>query len=148
MSNESGENVIVEAIATWLQHDAKLGLRDHLAQQEKLGATERGFEYLHGQIDELFALKAAELTYCESACQAFNKVHCYKYVDDPTFLRAMDKELTAQGIPAEERRKALILVPTIIEQLMTEQQAWHEADFGLNPNMDEIRDISQPQQYQ
>lgn len=147
MSAEPTESLLVEAISTWLQHDAKLGLRSNLAQQEALGSTERGYEYLHGQIDEMFAHRAAELLYCESACQAFNKVHCYKYVDDPTFLKAMDKELTAQGIPAEERRKAIGLVPQIIEELKAEKQAWHEADFGFNPNMDDIRRASQPQQY-
>ena len=140
------DKLLVEAISTMLQHDAKLGLRDELNRQD-LNATERGFEYLHGNIDEMFALKAAESNFFESLCQAFNKVHCYKYLDDPTFTIAMEKELTAQGIPATERAKAANNIKQIIEELKAEKSDWAERDYGFNKDMAEIRRVSQPQQY-
>jgi hypothetical protein len=104
--------------------------------------------YLHGQIDEMFALKATELTHHTGICASFNKVHSYKYLDDETFAEAMDKEMTAQGIPAAERRKALDFIPKIIKELSEEQAAWAERDFGFNHDLDAITQLIQPQQYE
>lgn len=142
------ERLLVEALDTLLQHDVQLGLKPHAKQLEALGKAERGYEYLHGQIDEMFALKAAQLTFADSACQAFNKVHTYKYLDDESFPIAMEKELIAQGIPAEERKKAVGFIPAIIEELAGERDAWAEKDAGFNPKMSEIVKLSKPQQYE
>lgn len=138
------ERTLVEALDTLLQHDAQLGLSIH--SDDEVGKAERGYEYLHGQIDEMFAVKAAELTHAESVCQAFRKVHNYKYLDDPTFKTAMEKEMVAQAVPAEERNKAAEFIPSIITELATEQSEWAEKDAGFNPNLDEIIEASQPEQ--
>lgn len=140
------EQTLVEAIDTMLQHDAKLGLKIHDTTAERLGETERGLEYLHGQIDEMFALKAAELVHADGVCQAFRKVHNYKYLDDPSFKTAMLKEMVAQAIPATERDQALDFLPTIISELKEDKQSWAEKDFGFNPELDEIKEASQPEQ--
>lgn len=141
---KDNEKLLVEAIDNMLQQDAKLGLSIHNKDQELLGSTERGYEYLHGQIDEMFALKASELTHAEGVCQSFKKAHSYKYLDDPSFKTAMMKEMVAQAIPAEERKKALDFIPKIIKELKTEQKEWAEKDFGLSPALDEIREASKP----
>jgi hypothetical protein len=140
------QRTLAEAIDTMLQHDAKLGLKIHDTTHERLGESERGYEYLHGQIDDMFTLKAAELLHSESVCQAFHKVHSYKYLDDPTFQTAMEKEMVAQAVPKEEREKATKFVPTIISELKTEQSEWAEKDFGFNPSLDEVKEASQPEQ--
>jgi hypothetical protein len=140
------EEVVLEAIDSMLQQNAKLGLAMHDSEQDDLGKSERGYEYLHGQIDEMFALKAAELIHAESVCQAFRKVHNYKYLDDPTFEVAMKKEMVAQAVPAEEREKALGFLPKIIEEVETEQKEWAEKDFGFNPDLAEIKEASKPEQ--
>jgi hypothetical protein len=140
------ERTFCEALDTMLQHDAMLGLKIHETDGKRLGETERGYEYLHGQIDEMFALKAAELTHAESICQAFHKVHNYKYLDDPSFKTAMQKEMVAQAVPAEERAKAIGFVPAIISELKEDQAEWAEKDMGFNPNLDEIKEMSQPEQ--
>ena len=142
----STEKTLCEAIETMLQHDAKLGLKIHDTDGKHLGETERGYEYLHGQIDEMFGLKAAELIHAESVCQAFHKVHSYKYLDDPSFKTAMEKEMVAQAVPAEERNKALNFVPSIISELKEDQAEWAEKDFGFNPKLDEIKEASRPEQ--
>lgn len=144
MALNKDERMLVEAIDSMLQQDAKLGLSIH--DTEDFDSSERGYEYLHGQIDEMFALKAAELTYAESANQAFKKVHNYKYLDDPSFKTAMEKEMVAQAIPAEERKKALDFIPNIIEEVKEEQDVWAEKDFGFHPEMEEIKEMSQPEQ--
>jgi len=140
------ERTLLESIKTMLQHDAQLGLKMHSSDHEQSGRAERGYEYLHNQIDEMFALKAAELNHANGVCQSFTKVHSYKYLDDPTFLTAMEKEMVAQAVPAEERAKAAKFVPSIIKELKDDQAEWAEKDFGFNPKMDEIIDASQPEQ--
>jgi hypothetical protein len=142
----AAERTLLEGIQTMLQHDAQLGLKMHSDKNEQLGQAERGYEYLHNQIDEMFALKAAELIHANSVCQAFKKVHNYKYLDDPAFPTAMEKEMVAQAVPAEERSKAIGFVPSIIEELKADQAEWAEKDFGFNPKMNEVIEASQPEQ--
>jgi hypothetical protein len=144
LTNE--EKMLLEGIKTMLQHDAQLGLKMHSDQSEQLGQEERGYEYLHNQIDEMFALKAAELTHANGVCQAFSKVHNYKYLDDPAFATAMEKEMVAQAVPASERAKALSFVPSIIKELREDKKEWAEKDFGFNPKMDEVIESSSPEQ--
>lgn len=137
------EQLVLEAINSLLQQDAKLGLAIHT---NEFDSAERGYEYLHGQIDEMFAIKAADLVHAESVCQAFHKVHNYKYLDDPTFKTAMEKEMVAVAVPAEERKKALGFIPSIISELKEERRAWSEKDAGFNPRLDEIKSVSKPAQ--
>jgi len=141
------EILLVEAVKTMLQQDAKLGLSIHekdpyISQFD----AERGMEHLHGHINEMFQLKAAELTHADGVSQAFHKVHSYKYVDDPAFATAMEKEMVAQAVPAEERSKALKFVTSIIKELREDQKEWAEKDSGFNPELDEIRKISNIEQ--
>jgi hypothetical protein len=137
------EKALLEALDTYLQQDAKLGLSIH-GDDDKDG--ERSFAYLHEQINDMFAVKAAELTHAEGVCRAFTKVHNYKYLDDWSFGMAMDKEMITQAVPLAERLEALKFVNRIMEELRTEQQEWSERDAGFNPRLDEIRKISKPKQ--
>jgi len=146
MAMKKSEKLVLEAINSMLQDDAKLGLSIHDKQLETTGTAERGYEYLHGQIDDMFQVKAAELIHAESVCQAFRSVHNYKYIDDPSFVTAMEKQMVAQAVPKEERTKAVEFVPAIIKELKTEQAEWAEKDFGFNPALDEIREASKPEQ--
>lgn len=143
------EKILVEAIGSFLKDKAKLGLNTkNNKDNNDNDPKNRGQQYLHGQIDDMFALKSADLTHQTGICAAFSKVHGYKYIDDDTFAEAMDKEMTAQAIPANERKKALEIIPKIIKELSDEKADWSEQDFGFNNNMDEIITGSQPQQYQ
>ena len=136
------EKLLVEAIDTKLRHSIELGLQD--LPKDYKEEEEHSFQYLHEQINALFESKAAGLTHFDGVCAAFKKVHNYKYVTDPTFLVAVEKEMTAQGIPAEERGKALDYVPAIIEQMKKEGKEWDERDAGFHPNLDEIMEVSRP----
>lgn len=137
--------LVLEAIKSLLDQDEKLGLsvhdKDPYAKQDW-----RGLEYLHNDINDMFQVKAAELVHSDGVCQAFAKVHSYKYLDDPTFATAMEKEMVAQGIPAEERSKALGFIPKIIDELKEDQNEWAEKDSGFNPKLDEVQDVSRPEQ--
>jgi hypothetical protein len=141
------ERMLLESIKSMLKHDSKLGLAIHDNNEtEQQKHDWRGDAYLHEQIEDMFQVKAAELVHAESIYQAFNKVHSYKYLDDPTFSEAMSKEMTATAVPASERIKALNFIQEIIEELKAEQLWWAEKDAGFNPKLDEIRDISKPEQ--
>lgn len=145
---DPNEKLLVEAVESFLSGQAKLGLKPDEKADNDNDPKARGPEYLHGQIDEMFAHKAAELTHHTGVCAAFSKVHNYKYLDDSTFSEAMDKEMTAQGIPAAERKTALEFIPSIIKELAEESEQWCEKDFGFNQNLDEIIEVSQPKQYE
>jgi polyhydroxyalkanoate synthesis regulator phasin len=135
MALNDDEKLVLEAFNSLLNQDAELGLSIHDYKDESI---ERGFEYLHNHIDDLFKVKSAELTHTDGINSAFSKVHTYKYIDDPKFATAMQKEMVAQGVPANERAKAVEFLDTIIDQLKDEQQEWAEKDSGFNPNLDEI----------
>jgi hypothetical protein len=145
MSNMSkADRMLVEAIDGMLQQDAKLGLAYHDQSTPEAKQDWRGYQYLHEQIDDMFTLKAAELLHAESVTAAFRKVHGYKYLEDWTFLPAMDREMIAKAVPVSERRKAMEFIPQIAEELRSEQQVWAEKDAGFNPRLDEIRKLSKP----
>lgn len=140
MALNKNEKLLVEAVQSFLGQDAKLGLSLH--DDDKAAKEERGFQYLHEQIDDLFAIRAADLVHAESVTSAFRKVHSHKYMDDWTFLPAFEKELVARTVPMVERRKAMEFIPRIMTELREEHHNWTERDAGLNPNLDEIREAS------
>jgi len=139
---KKSEQALTEAIDTLLRHSTELGIPE--PPEEFKEEESHTFQHLHEQINEMFEVKAVDLTHHDGVTAAFRKVHNYKYVTDPTFLVAMEKEMTAQGIPAEERGKALDFVPAIIEQVKTEGKEWAEQDAGFHPNLDEIIEVSRP----
>lgn len=145
MSLSKNDKLVLEAVKSMLNQDAKLGLSIHNNDKYE-GQDWRGLEYLHGHINEMFLVKAAELVHAEGVCQAFGKVHSYKYLDDPSFPTAMEKEMVAQAIPAEERAKAIGFIPKIIEELKEDQKEWAEKDSGFNPKLSEIKEASKPEQ--
>ena len=145
MALNEHEELLLEAVKSYLQQDAKLGLAAHDKDDYvKDAEAERGFEHLHNNINDLFALKSAELDHADAVRQAFIKVHSYKYLDDPSFSTAMEKEMVAQAVPAAERSKALEFIPKIIDEVSSDDE-WAEKDSGFNPNLDEIEDVSQPE---
>ena len=102
MSLKKSEQVACEAIDTMLRHKVALGLQDLPEDAQK--EEEHSFQYLHEQINEMFAIKAAGLTHHDGACAAFRKIHNYKYITDATFRRSVDEEMQAQGIPPGSER--------------------------------------------
>jgi len=135
------EKCIVESVKNMLDNDTKLGLSIHT--DEKTKDSERGTEHIHNTINDMFAVKTASFTYADAIRSAFTKVHSYKYVDDPGFKTALKKEFTAMGIPKDECEKALDTVDKVQTELNDDN--YHEKDYGFNPNMDEINDVSQPE---
>ena len=136
------ERLVLEAVQNFLQQDAELGLANHDEEEFK---DERGYEYLHNHVDELFHLKAAGSPYFNDITAAFNKVHSYKYVDDPTFETAFKKELVAMGVPADDTKKSMDYIKSVVDELKASQADWAEKD-SFHPDMDEIVKVTQPEQ--
>jgi len=135
------ERALLEALQSMFKQDDELGLAHH--DDKKADEAERGFEYLHNNIDDSFTVKAADLIHADSVIKAFHSVHSYKFIDDPTFLDAFKKEMTAMAVPAAEMAKADKFLMEILDDLRSEED-FAEKDAGFNPELEEIRDISQP----
>jgi hypothetical protein len=144
MALSDNDKLVLEAIANMLHDEGSIGLP--LNDVDDLNADERGSQYLHSSIDDLFTLKANRLMHAESVISAFHKVHSHKYVTDFSFVTAMDKEMRARGVPTEERTQAMLFIPDIMEQLNREQKEWCEQDAGFNPRLSEVRQVSKPEQ--
>jgi len=139
---KKGEKLLTEAVDTYLRHSIELGIPDLPKDYKK--DEEHSFQYLHEQINTMFEAKTVDLTHFDGVNAAFKKVHNYKYITDPAFLIAVEKEMSAQGIPKEDQSKALNAIPAIVEKISKEDKEWAEQDAGFHPNLDEIIKVSQP----
>lgn len=126
------EKQLCEAIESYLQDESKLGLPEATDEESHT------LQFLHEQINEMFALKVIGMTHQDGMRSAFRKVHNYKYLTDPTFNEALRKELSAQAVPREQQDKAFEYVNQIIEQIRKEDSIGDERDAGYNDNLEEI----------
>jgi hypothetical protein len=131
------EQHLMEAFDS-LMSEPMLGLQPHKGEFEEMGQLERGLEYVHNQIREMFALRAAKLVHHEGICSAFSKVHNYKYLDDPSFVEAMRREMQAQAVPVAEQREATRAVFDVLSELKREHGVESEKDYGFHPDLDDV----------
>jgi hypothetical protein len=131
MALNEDEQTLLEAVKTLFQQDPELGLSYH-SDDDQIGSVETNYGHLHEQINQLFSIKSSESLHSDSLNQAFFKVHGYKYIDDPTFIPAFEKELTAQGIPKSDRALGTKFIEDIIKELKSDEKEWEEANFGFN----------------
>jgi hypothetical protein len=139
MALDKNEKLLVESVREFLADQAK----QYLPQSDDSATNDnnfknRGFEYQHRQINEMFAMKTAGLTYHDSICALFTKVHDYKYLDDPSFLEALKKEFSSQAIPEDEQKQAMDAIPNIISEFKKEAKEWKEKDYGFNQDLNGI----------
>lgn len=130
------EQLLLEAIKNNLFHNSErsLGITPGGVKE-----TSNFFEHQWNSIEASFALKAAGSPFMESLTSAFHDIHSYKYLDDPTFGVALDKRLSAIGIPTEERKNAIRYVEDIRKEYGKDFQ---EKASGWNPHLDEIADMT------
>lgn len=139
MALDKNEQMLVESFREYLakQSDKFLPTSDDKATNDNNFKT-RGFEYHHRQINEMFALRIADLVHHDGICAAFSKVHNYKYLDDPTFSEALKAEFSSQAIPVAEQKTAFEAIPKIIKELSTESKEWAERDSGWHQDLDDV----------
>lgn len=128
------EQTICEAIAGYLSEKMELGVPE-VTDSDKSSSS---MQYLHEQINEWFALKIVGSAYYDGIKSAFRKVHNYKLIDDPTFVQAFKKELTAQGIPNKDIREATEAIPDVIKEMKDESGVDAEQDAGFHPELEDI----------
>jgi len=140
MVSKPQESTLLEAVKNMLD-DVALGDKTHKNRRDE--ETANTFTFLHEEIEQHYRLSTINLTHHDSICSAFNKIHSHKYLDDPGFALSMRKEMTARGIPLEEQVSALAAVETVRSKFIQETG---EKDAGWNPDLDSIKDVSQPKQ--
>jgi hypothetical protein len=133
MALNPNEKMLLEAISSMLQQDARLGVPIH-------NETSHTSQFRWEGIDDAFALKAAESPFADSLTSAFFAVHSHKYIDNPTFKLSFEKEMSARAVPMEERLQALKYLDAMVNELSPSKPS--EQDAGWNPNMDEIADMT------
>jgi hypothetical protein len=133
---------ILEAINNMLDAEPQLGLSFHKKDE---AAQENTFSYLHEHINDSFATKAADLIHADSVTQAFRKLHSIKYIDDTSFAQAFERDMVALGVPRLERDKALTFLEQVIASMKADDKFGAERDAGFNPNLSDIKDLSQPE---
>ena len=127
------EKILVEAIGNLFKNEDSLGIVRH-------DEISHGFEFQWNGIEETFALKTAKSIWHEELCGAFRDIHSYKYLDDPTFAVALEKRLTARGVPTKEIKDAIRYVEEIEKEL--EKTTFMEKDAGWHPDLDKILDTT------
>lgn len=129
------EVVLLEAIKNLFNNSrTKLGI---VAPPHDEVSNRMQFQFEN--IRDMFSLKALSSTFHESLVSAFYNIHSYKFINDPTFPIALEKQMSALGIPMEERNKALKYVKEIID----ETDGGDERAAGWHPELNEIVDMTQ-----
>lgn len=132
------EKLLLEAVRSMLHQDARLGLVFHKPDQVKRESS-HFMQFKRETIDDMYQLAISESKFADSLTAAFSKVHCHKYIDDPTFKLAMDVEMRSMGLPQEDRDLALKSVDKVIKELVGDTG---ERAAGWNPVMDELVDLT------
>ena len=140
MALNKHEKAILEAVEGLLQQDAKLGLSIHKDAVGYEKTTDHYSQFRWEGIDDLFTLKVAGSPWKDAVTSAFYAVHSHKYIDNPTFKLAFDKEMSGRAVPTAMREQALKHVDAIIEDLTAKKP--NEQDAGWNPAMDEIVEMT------
>jgi hypothetical protein len=137
---KDAEKLLLEAVASLLDQQAKLGLAYHKPPQEEKESS-HFVQFQHETIGDMYQLAVLESRFASAITAAFGKVHGHKYVDDPTFKIDLDTELRSMGVPGEAREAALTAVDKILKE-MRDGAAWSERDAGWHPNLDEIKELT------
>jgi hypothetical protein len=147
MSLNKKQKTFLEALDTYLNQDAQLGLKDH--EKNKLNDLESvdSLEYNRNDVYAKYRdrLLKANIIFIGPIMRAFNSAHNIRIFGSPTFLSAMERELKAQPIASSEVEKALDLADKLSEELKKSKDQ-NEQDSGLNSDMEGIKDVSQPEQ--
>lgn len=137
MSISDKEKMLLEAFRNALD-DKALGL---LPKNKQTKETSHYLNFKYEDINDMMFIKTNTLTFSDAIMTAFQNTHSYKYVTDPTFVLAFHKNMKAMGLPSAEQEKAIESLNEIIKSLYKDGYK-AEADYGWNPHMDEIVDIT------
>ena len=137
MALNPNEQLLLEAVKNMLD-DVALGVKAHKDLKQDDSST---FTFLHEEIEQAYRLETIDLEHQDAICSAFDKIHSYKYLDDPTFNITFIHEMAARAVPLEEQGMAVEAMEKVVKKHLVEM---NEKDAGWNPNMKEIKKVSQP----
>ena len=110
------ESLLVEAVRGMLRQDVKLGLAYHKPSQEKKESS-HFMQFQRETVDDMYQLMVSESKFADSITAAFNKMHCHKNLDDPTFKLALDVEMRSMGLTKEDREFAVEAIDKVIKEI-------------------------------
>jgi len=127
------EKAILEALSTALADKAGLGVPKTEGDASNNSAAH------HENFKNAFKLKIVNLGHYDGIAAAHTKIFDHYPANDPGFESSFLGEMKSQGIPDEEQQKAVDAHYAVLKKLGTES--------GFNPNLDEVVEVSQPEQY-
>jgi hypothetical protein len=68
------------------------------------------------------------------------------YLDDPAFAVTFMKEMTGRAVPKPEIEDALKFADDVLDKASKEFDSSSVKDTGWNPNLEDIKEVSQPEQ--
>lgn len=138
------ERIALDSIRQMLNEDVELGLSKHDSDPYiKQFDSEHGFQVNQGKINQMFAdmIDGKFGAFEDAVRQAFSNTKSYKYFDDPSFLTAMNNELTSQAVPAKVCAEVAKIYDKMYAKLRGSDAEYAERDSGFNPDLDEIVNI-------
>lgn len=137
MSLSDKEKMLLEAFRNALD-DKALGF---LPKDKQTKETSHYLNFKYEDINDMMYIKINTSPFADAVMAAFKNTHSYKYVTDPTFVMAFTKNMKAMGIPGTDQEKGVDSVIAIVKSLHKDGYK-AEADYGWNPHMDEIVDVT------
>lgn len=144
MALSDKEQLLLEALKSMLDGQGKLGLN---TDKDDAASDESSLQFLRENLKEQFGLDVNNLTHANSIRSAFDKVHCYKYLNDPKFREALIREFKGMAIPGNEQLKALQAYDRILKEMEQSKKGMIEKDSGWHPDLDEVMATSKIEQY-
>jgi hypothetical protein len=129
----SNEKMLLEAIGNMLQQKAKLGLAAHDPKE-----TSHNTEFEWEGLEDMLNIKTQDLTFHDAITSAFKMVHSYKFIDDPKFNIALEKELESRAVPPNEITKTIDIIQTMRDSL----KSGNERSHGWNQDMKGLIDVT------
>jgi hypothetical protein len=135
------------AKSTLSDSEAKLldAIKKHLGGSNLLQDESYLPQFLYENINQQFRLGVLGLSHEDGICASFYKVHGVKHLNSPLFSEMLECEMKSQGIPADQRKTAIETKELVLKKLLKEMD---EKDAGVHPDIDEIKKVSQPPQYE
>lgn len=146
MSLKKLEKTILEAIAGQLSDRALLGIQptgdevSHTSQfkyesirdefAKEINKKKGLMAEVDGQWTDLW------VAFYDSLNAAFNAVHAYKYIDNPSFIISFEAQCKSMAIPTQLRTESCEIIKKIVKELSSKNPS--ERDAGFNPHLNKI----------
>jgi hypothetical protein len=135
------EKQALDSIRQMLNEDVELGLSKHKDDPYiRQFDGEHGFQFNQGKMSQKFMdmIDGKFGAFQNAVQQAYANTKSYKYLDDPSFLTAMNNELVSQAVPARICAEVAKIYDKLYTSFKGSDAEYAERDSGFNPDLDEV----------